>query len=119
MVLPEDEIREKAGRRKGAAGAVPYLSLTEYPGGREAGAPVWLAGNMPKRPGCDHRALRVALFDAPPAAWKSASVVLSKRWRAKTRAALGADSVLETLAPAAGLESAKGLEDLLKILKDE
>jgi transglutaminase-like putative cysteine protease len=117
LVLPEDEAEEKAKQRFGAAGAVPFLSLTEYPGAGAGKKPsLWLQGNMPDRPGCDHQAVRVALFDAPKEAWAGAEKRLRERWRKLTDEAVESETNIGKLAVPAGLEDAKSLDDLLKAI---
>ncbi len=82
VVLPENEREDRAKARPGAAGGVPRLTLTEYPDYDDpAKVPAWLAGAMPGRPGCDHRAVRIARYEAEPRAWKAAAAALSARWR--------------------------------------
>ncbi|GEM_PF-2216942 len=119
VVLPEDETKEAAGARAGAAPGVPWLSLTEYPG-LKGTSPIdaWLVGDMPGRPGCDHRATRIARFDAPDETWKRAREILSSRWTKRTRAAVEDDEAVGKLAPPEGLEKAESLDDLVRRLRE-
>jgi hypothetical protein len=117
LVLLEDEAEDKAKQRFGAAGAVPFLSLTEYPEAGVGRKPyVGLRGNMPDRPACDHRALMVARFDEPREAWADAAKRLAARWTKIADAAVNSKTPLDGLAVPAGLEVAKSLTDLLKAL---
>jgi len=120
MVRPEDEAEKVAGRRFSAAGGVPWLSLTEYPDARKAGfAPtVRLAGDMPDKKYCDHRAVTLAVFpEKPGRAWTEAAASLAARWRTRTAAAVRTPAAVADLAPAEGTEDAKSLRGLLDLLK--
>jgi len=117
MVLPEDEAMGKAGMRPGAAGGVPFLSLTEYPDPPKDGAiAVWLGGNMPGRPACDHRAVAVRAIEATPEAWKAAAEALAKRWRALFGEAAEPAPDPARLAGSKDLASAATLDAILKAL---
>ncbi|MHC5036113.1 MAG: transglutaminase-like domain-containing protein [Planctomycetota bacterium] len=115
MVLPEDESEAKAKGRVAAAGAVPYLSLTEYPEAKGRESP-WLVGNIPNRPGSDHQAVQIAIFEAAPEVWETAVKQLKARWRALTGEAVKTAAAFQKLAPVTGLDSVKTLPALLKAL---
>lgn len=92
LVLAEDETEDKASRRPGAAGGVPFLSLTEYPDATRDQEPAFfLCGAMPGKPGCDHRAAALASFRVEPAAQKEWIERLAARWTALARAAASGD----------------------------
>jgi hypothetical protein len=111
LVHPEDEEKGTAGRRKCAAGGVPYLSLTEYPDASRA----WMAGDMPQKPHCDHRALTLAVLDAPAGEWAEARTRLSGRWRRLTGAAVSDPDRVADLAAPEGLGEAKDLARLIEM----
>jgi len=118
MVSPEDEAKERAGRRFSAAGGVPWLSLTEYPDakGKLTGT-VRLMGDMPDRMYCDHRAVTVAVFDGPKGGdWAKAAAKLAARWRTRVEKAVKDPAATAGLAPCPGTDEAKTLESLLTIL---
>jgi hypothetical protein len=117
MVLPVDEAMGKAGMRPGAAGGVPFLSLTEYPDPLKDGAiTVWLGGAMPGQPGCDHRATAVRAIAAEPGEWKAAADRLSKRWLALFGDAAEPAPDAAKLAGPKDLASASTLDAILKAM---
>ena len=116
VVHPDDERKETAGSRKCAAGGVPFLSLTEY-GGPGAGSNAWMVGDMPDRPGCDHRAVQLAILEAPAIEWTNARARLAERWRSLTRAAVDDPGQVADLAAPEGLGEAKSLAELIAAIE--
>lgn len=118
MVLPNDEEEKWAGRRCGAAGGVPYRSLTEYPDAKGLSVPAYLVGDMPGKPGCDHRAVTVKVYPADDEGWARAERSLGARWRKRTDAAVKDSGTIGDLAPKKTAASAKSLTELMRGLNE-
>jgi transglutaminase-like putative cysteine protease len=74
IVPIEHEAELLAGRRPCAAGAVPFMTLTEY----EEDSPIALEGTLKKY--CDHSAAQVRAIEADAAAWRTAQEWARARW---------------------------------------
>ncbi|MBI3271110.1 MAG: transglutaminase domain-containing protein [Planctomycetes bacterium] len=77
VVYPEDE--ERSAQRWCAADGVPYLSLTETPGGDDHFS---LQGAIPDHAACDHEAVRTRDFAVEDAAWSDVLAAARSRWDA-------------------------------------
>ncbi len=74
IVPIEHETEPLAGPRECAAGAVPYMTLTEY----GDSWPIPLTGTL--KPGCDHEGRLLRRLEAESAEWSSAQEWARDRW---------------------------------------
>ncbi|MBK7875486.1 MAG: transglutaminase family protein [Planctomycetes bacterium] len=74
LVPIEHEAEARAGQRPGAAGAVPFLTLTEY------GEKPTISFEGTLKDYCDHEARQVRTIDADAAAWKQTQDWARARW---------------------------------------
>lgn len=112
LVYPEDE-DASAGRACGADG-VPYLSLTEAPGGDGVFV---MIGTIPGHDDCDHEASLLSALPADDAAWQETLGLAREAWSAWLAAAAKRPAPAAEQASRRALKDCKTLADLSVALR--
>lgn len=97
IIPPEHEAQRLAGRRRSAAGGVPYLSLTEADGS----GMFYARGTIKDAPGCDHQCKMIRRFDSDGAQWTQAMQWAKPRWENWVRSAPSAENDQLSFGPTA------------------
>ncbi|MGE3174659.1 MAG: transglutaminase family protein [Planctomycetota bacterium] len=111
IVPIEHEAKGLARGRPCAAGAVPFLSLTEY----DDAAPLRLAGTLKQY--CDHEARMVRALTGKPSQWTRARTFARERWERWLGAPIELTEGEHAFGPPAGDLADVELEDLPKALR--